>query len=76
MLVRPMVPTVTIDLRDLEESATEEEIREAFIATLVEVILDQVKVKALRAGSRGTKAALVVAQLESSGLMQQHARRS
>ena len=43
MLVRPMVPTVTIELRDLEETTTEEEIREAFIAALVEAI--QIKLK-------------------------------
>ena len=35
MLVIPMVPTVTIELRDPEETTTEEEIREAFIAALV-----------------------------------------
>ena len=61
MLLRPMVPTVTIELRDLEEPTTEEEIREAFIAALVEATPDQVEVKALRAGPRGTKVALVVA---------------
>ena len=61
MLVRSMVPTVTIELRDLEETTTEEEIREAFIAALVEATPDQVEVKALRAGPRGTKVALVVA---------------
>ena len=59
MLVRLMVQTVTIELRDLEESTTEVEIREAFIAALVEATPDQVKVKALRAGPRGTKVALV-----------------
>ena len=61
MLVRPMVLTVTIVLRDLEETTTEEEIRKAFIAALVEATPDQVEVKALRAGPRGTKVALVVA---------------
>ena len=61
MLVRPMVPMVTIELRDLEETTTEEEIRKAFIAALVEATPDQVEVKALRAGPRGTKAALLVA---------------
>ena len=61
LLVRPMVPTVTIEIRDLEETTTEEEIKEAFITALVEVTPDQVEVKALRAGPRGTKAALVVA---------------
>ena len=61
MLVRPMVPTVTIELRDLEETTTEEEIREAFIAALVEATPDQVEVKALRARPRGMKVALVVA---------------
>ena len=61
LLVRPMVPTVSLELRDLEETTTEEEIREAFIAALVEATSDQVEVKALRAGPRGTKAALVVA---------------
>ena len=61
MLVRPLVLTVIIDLRDLEETTTDEETREAFIATLVEATPDQVEVKALCAGSRGTKAALVVA---------------
>ena len=61
MLVRPMVPTVTIELRDLEETTTEEEIREAFIDALVEATPDQVEVKVLRAGPRGTKVALVVA---------------
>ena len=40
---------------------TGEEIREAFIAALVEATPDQVEVKALRAGPRGTKVALVVA---------------
>ena len=61
MLIRPMVPTVTIELRDLEETTTDEEIREAFIAALVEASPDQIEVKALRAGPRGTKVALVVA---------------
>ena len=61
MLVRSMVPTVTIELRDLEETTTEEEIREAFIAALVEATPDQVEVKVLLAGPRGTKVALVVA---------------
>ena len=61
LLVRPLVPTVTIELRDLEETTTEEEIKEAFITALVEVTPDPVEVKALRAGPRGTKAALVVA---------------
>ena len=60
MLVRPMVPTVPIELRDLEETTTEEEIREAFITALVEATPDQVEVKALRAGPRGTKVVLVV----------------
>ena len=60
-VVRPMVPTVTIELRDIEETTTEEEIREAFFAALVEATPDQVEVKALRAGPRGTKVALVVA---------------
>ena len=55
MLVRPIVPTATIELRDLKESTTEEEISKAFIATLVEATPDQVEVKALRAGLRGTK---------------------
>ena len=59
LLIRSMVPTVTIELRDLEETTTEEEIREAFIAALVEATPDQVEVKALRAGPRGTKAVLV-----------------
>ena len=54
-LVRPMVPTVTIELRDLEETTTEEEIREAFIAALVEATPGQVEVKALGEGPRGTK---------------------
>ena len=58
LLGRPLVPTVTIELRDLEETTTEEEIKEAFITALVEVTPDQVEVKALRAGPRGTKAAL------------------
>ena len=61
MLVRPMVPTVTIELRNLEETTTEEEIRKAFIAALVEATSDQVEVKALCAGPRGAKATLVVA---------------
>ena len=52
MLVRPMVPTVTIELRDLEGTTTEE-IREAFIAVLVKATPDQVEVKALRAGPKG-----------------------
>ena len=56
-----MVPMVTIELRELEETTTEEEIRKAFIAALVEATPDQVEVKALRAGPRGTKAALLVA---------------
>ena len=50
LLVRPLVPAVTIELRDLEETTTEEEIKEAFIAALVEVTPDQVEVKTLRAG--------------------------
>ena len=61
LLVRPMVPTVTIEIRDLEETTTEEEIRIAFIAALEEATPDQVEVKAFRAGPRGTKAALAVA---------------
>ena len=55
LLVRPMVPTVTIELRDLEKTTTEEEIIKAFIAALVEATPDQVKVKTLRAGPRGPK---------------------
>ena len=55
MLVRATVPAVTIQLRDLKEMTTEEEIREAFIAALVEATPDQVEVKALCAGPRGTK---------------------
>ena len=61
LLVRPLVPTVTIELRDLEETTTEEEIIEAFIAARVEATPDQVEVKALHAGPRGIKAAVVVA---------------
>ena len=61
MLVRPMISTVTIELRDLEGTTRKEEIREAFIAAPVEATPHQVKVKALQAGSRGTKVALVVA---------------
>ena len=60
MLVRLIVPTVTIELKDLEEKTTGE-IREAFIASLVEVTSDQVDVEALRAGLRGTKAVFQVA---------------
>ena len=56
-----MIPTVTIELRDLEETTTEEEIRETFIVAQVDATLDQVEVKALRAEPRGIKAALVLA---------------
>ena len=52
---------MAIELRDPEETTTEEEIRKVFIAALVEATPDQVEVKALHAGPRGTKAALVVA---------------
>ena len=61
MLVRSIVTTVTIEFRDLEKTTTEDEIREAFIAALVEVTPDQVVVQALRAGPRKIKAVLVVA---------------
>ena len=52
LVIKPMVPTVTIELRDMDETTTEAEIREAFIAALVEATPDQVEVKALRAGPR------------------------
>ena len=86
---RPMVLTVTIGLRDLKETTTEEEIREAFTAALVEATLDQVEGKAIHAGPRAIKAALVVAprakvtvkelkpgKIRVGWVMQQHAKRS
>ena len=76
LLIRPLVPTVTIELRDLEETTAEGDIREAFIAALVEVTPDQVEVKALRVWPRGTNAAVIMApraistaKLDSAELM-------
>ena len=60
MLIRPMVPTVTIELRDLEETTTEEEIREAFIAALVEATPDQVEAKARVVAPRAIATATVL----------------
>ena len=60
MPIISLVSMVNIELRDLEKKTTAEGIRETFITVLVETTPDQIEVKALRARSRGAKAALVV----------------
>ena len=61
LLVRPLLPTVTMELRELEDGTTIQEVQEAVGASLGEVNPAQIEVKSLRKGPRGTQVALVLA---------------
>ena len=61
LLVRPLLPTVTMELRELEDGTKKAEVHEAVVAALGDANLAQIKVKSLRKGPRGTQVALVLA---------------
>ena len=61
LLVRPLLPTVTMELRELEDGTTKAEVHEAVGAVLGDVNPAQIAVKSLRKGPRGTQVALILA---------------
>ena len=86
LLVRPLLPIVTTELRKLEDGTTKAEVHEAVGAALGNPA--QIEVKSLRKGPRGTQVALVLApraiasvkilkpgKSEWVGFLREHARR-
>ena len=76
LLVGPMVPTITIKLRNLEKTTTEGEIREAFIAALVETakVLKPGKVRAgwVNATAREKKLVIRCFKVASATFIKNH----